>query len=564
MIIIKRIWKKADINELNPIKAILKLNKVPEKDWDLFLHGTIKDLPRINKAYKVSDFIKRVNKAIEGKEKICLYSDYDVDGMTGGSVAYLMIKELGGNPYIWTNNKQTDGYGINLGAVKKLANHPNFPGTSLIITIDNGINAIEGVRAANELGVEVIVTDHHERAKEEVAPITVDLKQGNDDYEFRELCGCGLIWKLLRELYIERGREEETHKYLDLVALGTVADLVPLLGENRIIVKEGLRVMNTCNRAIFRAFKEFLAIGSFNEELIGFQIAPCLNAKTRINGEADNCLEALTSNDYNKVSNLVLDLINTNRERKNLTKREEVMAKDLVEKNEIYKNNLLFVINNDFHGGIVGLTAGRLAKAYARPAIVGEIMENNIVRCSTRSYGDFNIFELLDSHKDKLLSYGGHKMAAGLSFDLDDFNSLKEELLNDQRVKDIKPLKEVSYLRTLKPSDISLEFVQGINSLAPFGQDFRKPLFRIFNLQVAKHEISLMGSGNEHIKIRRPELDIVGWNLKNRLEQISEPFGETSYDLIVDLSINEFKGKEKPQAMIYEDNIASDMCRIKK
>lgn len=538
------------------IKDILIYNNIDKKDWGYFLKATIKDIPRINTAYNVDKFIKRVNKAIEDKQKICLYCDYDVDGMTGGSVACLMLKELGADPFIFTNDKKKEAYGINnlsLGRLNEELGGDSKPKT-LIITIDNGISAVNGIETAKKLGFEVIVTDHHESTIELPTDIVVDLKQGKDDYEFREFCGCGLIWKLLRELYIERGIEEETHKYLDLVALGTIADLVPLVGENRVLVKEGLKVMNKLERPVFNSFRMFLGAEVITEETIGFQIAPALNAQTRINGVADKSIDALLAEDNATASSLVTELIQTNDKRKERTKKEEEIAKEKVIEEGLDKDKIIFMTDDCFSGGIVGLTAGRIASKYARPCIVGQEHTDGRVSCSARSYGDFNLFELLNKYKGEFLSFGGHKMAAGLTFRKSQFKEIKEKLLNDEQTKEFVPVKKYEYLNEVCPAILTPTFIKQINLLAPFGMGFKKPLFKISNLQVPKDSIMYMGQNNDHIKVTFQGVNIVGWSLKDKMEELNKDSVQ-SYDMLVDLSLNTFMGKTTPQATIIEDNI---------
>lgn len=538
------------------IKDILIYNNIDKKDWGYFLKATIKDIPRINTAYNVDKFIKRVNKAIEDKQKICLYCDYDVDGMTGGSVACLMLKELGADSFIFTNDKKKEAYGINNLSLKRLNEElgGNSKPKTLIITIDNGISAVNGIETAKKLGFEVIVTDHHESTVELPTDIVVDLKQGKDDYEFREFCGCGLIWKLLRELYIERGIEEETHKYLDLVALGTIADLVPLVGENRVLVKEGLKVMNKLERPVFNSFRMFLGAEVITEETIGFQIAPALNAQTRINGVADKSINALLAEDNTTASSLVTELIQTNDKRKERTKKEEEIAKEKVIEEGLDKDKIIFMTDDCFSGGIVGLTAGRIASKYARPCIVGQEHTDGRVSCSARSYGDFNLFELLNKYKDEFLSFGGHKMAAGLTFRKSQFKEIKEKLLNDEQTKEFVPVKKYEYLNEVCPAILTPTFIKQINLLAPFGMGFKKPLFKISNLQVPKDSIMYMGQNNDHIKVTFQGVNIVGWSLKEKMEEMNKGSVQ-SYDMLVDLSLNTFMGKTTPQATIIEDNI---------
>ena len=541
------------------IKDILIYNNIDKKDWGYFLKATIKDIPRINTAYNVDKFIKRVNKAIEDKQKICLYCDYDVDGMTGGSVACLMLKELGADSFIFTNDKKKEAYGINNLSLKRLNEElgGNSKPKTLIITIDNGISAVNGIETAKKLGFEVIVTDHHESTVELPTDIVVDLKQGKDDYEFREFCGCGLIWKLLRELYIERGIEEETHKYLDLVALGTIADLVPLVGENRVLVKEGLKVMNKLERPVFNSFRMFLGAEVITEETIGFQIAPALNAQTRINGVADKSIDALLAEDNATASSLVTELIQTHDKRKERTKKEEEIAKEKVIEEGLDKDKIIFMTDDCFSGGIVGLTAGRIASKYARPCIVGQEHTDGRVSCSARSYGDFNLFELLNKYKGEFLSFGGHKMAAGLTFRKSQFKEIKEKLLNDEQTKEFVPVKKYEYLNEVCPAILTPTFIKQINLLAPFGMGFKKPLFKISNLQVPKDSIMYMGQNNDHIKVTFQGVNIVGWSLKEKMEEMNKGSVQ-SYDMLVDLSLNTFMGKTTPQATIIEDNIIAN------
>ena len=556
-----RYWNRAKLNNANaPItELILDYNNIPKEEREMFLKGTLKDLPRMDKVLNADKFIERVEKAIDNKEKICFYGDYDVDGMTGSVVATLMVEELGGVSYIFTNDKKREGYGINPESLNRLQTLPEFEGTSLIITIDNGIAANDGIERAKEMGLEVIVTDHHEKTVENKAEIVVDLKQEGDDYPFRELCGCGVIWKLLRELFIRRGIGDEANKYLDLVALGTVVDMVPLLGENRIIVKEGLKVMNELKRPVFNAFHTFLAIDKFDENDLAFQIGPSLNSQTRIKGVTDTAIKALMTDDLNQASMLVLELIEVNKKRKDLLKSQEDLAFQLIEERKLYEDNVILLTDERFNSGVVGLVAGKVAKYYARPTIVGEI-RGKMAICSARTYDNFDLFSLLYRNNELFLSFGGHRAAAGFSFLQDDYEKIRKMLLEDPEVRNYTPTKNINYLKSLKPEDVTFKLIKEIDALAPYGQQFTRPLFKIENIECYKESVDFIGQNKNHVKFKDKDLTVVGWGIRNHMEKISKDPVNT-YSVIVNLSINSFRGRDSLQAIITEDNIVTNALR---
>lgn len=457
-------------------------------------------------------------KHIKEGNKIMIYGDYDADGVTSSALLYDVFKIFKAKVDFYLPDRVSEGYGLNKIAIEEIKKD----GFNLIITVDNGIRGREEVSYAKSLGLDIIITDHHAYPeKKEDLPdcLIVNSSDKSSGYPFRFLAGVGVALKLASAL-IEKSKLSDEHKELllsrslDLAVIGTVADMVPLVGENRLIVQEGLKVLNETRRVgLQELVKVTGANGNLNTFNVGFQLGPRLNAASRIN-HANSALNLLISKDKAEAEKLAQDLNDKNIERQKIT--EEVMASA---ESQIDKNNIPEIIivtdfsDNAWNEGVIGLVAGRLAEKYYRPVLVVVKTEEQIVdengqshflyKGSGRSIDELNLVEALEDNKEFLYKYGGHPMAGG-------FSILSEEkfLSFSANIKKLahKKLSGLSLLPKLKiDAEISFEdindsIVEMIEKMSPFGQNNPTPKFVTYNLKII--DIVKMGFDSQHIKIK--------------------------------------------------------------
>lgn len=476
------------------------------------LHDTRLLIDSEKACYKIIDTIK------QGKE-ITIYGDYDVDGACSTSLLYLSLKNLNANVNFWTNNRFVEGYGLNcLGLEHMLKKYPN---TSLIITCDNGIVAYEGIDKANELNVEVIVTDHHEANK--ILPnayAIVNPKRKDSEYPFKELCGTGVVFKLMLLLY-ELLNEDLDYIYdmLDIVSIATVADVVPLLGENRILVKEGIKKVKEESRYVFESLRNITQSKNISSYTFGFIYGPMINALGRLNGSQIDTIEMLISDNKEVIDEKVKELFELNEKRKSLTDIQMELAESILnKKTEIPK--VIIISHPDFHEGIVGLIAGRIKEKYYRPTIILS-EENGILKGSARSIPNFHIKNVFDELNSYLLKYGGHSMAGGLTLkkeNLQEFetniNALAGKMLTDE---DFIP--KIIIDSVLDANKIDTDLVDKLMLLEPFGEGFQKPIFGLKNFCGISHKYM----NDKHFKIKGSNISVIGWNQADRYKELKEP-----------------------------------------
>ncbi len=421
--------------------------------------------------------VGRVLKAIETHERILIYGDYDVDGTNSASMMYLFLKEIGANVEVYIPGRVTDGYGISNGGIDRAKGNQ----ITLLISVDCGITAVEQAVYARELGIEVIICDHHEPGPTlpDVYAVLDPIKPGCS-YPFKSLCGCGVGFKLIQGIAGRLGKDELPDKYLDFVALASTADIVPLIGENRTLVKLGMDIINTHPRPGIRALIETsgLRFGSISTGQIVFVLAPRINAVGRL-GSAERAVELLTCDDYPAALEFAQVMEEENRNRRKIDEETFIKAQEIVEHYFDVENDSVIVLHQDkWHPGVIGIVASRLVEKYYRPTVMMTTIDG-VAKGSARSVAGFDIYQALKRVEDKLLQFGGHKYAAGLSIDIDRvdefraaFNAVVKELLPENlRVPEIKIDSEISL------SDITSKLVRILKQFIPFGTGKYAPGF---------------------------------------------------------------------------------------
>ena len=492
------------------------------------------------------DIIKR---KIQENKKIRIIGDYDVDGIISVFILYTALKKCGANVDYEIPDRIKDGYGINENIVKVAYDE----GVDTIITCDNGISAIDQIQYAKDLGLTVIVTDHHDVPFIEEdgvrtflssqADAIINPKQIECEYKFKSICGAGVAFKLMEALYEEIGMDkEECYKLIEFVAIATVCDVVDLIDENRIFVKNGLEMLNNSKNIGINALKK--ACGLEDKEItayhLGFVIGPCLNASGRLDS-AKKGLELLLMEDDEEAKNLAQEIVDLNDARKNMTKEGVDRAINIIDSTDINNDNILVVYIPDIHESLAGIVAGRVKEKYNKPTIILTKSEEG-VKGSARSIEEYNMFEGLLACKELLDKFGGHPMAAGLSLQEDKVDELRKALNNKCELTDEDLTRKIMIDSSLPLEYLNLHLIEELNVLEPFGKGNSKPVFGVRDAKITK--AMLLGKDKNVLKLKlltnnNITIDAMIFNdLENFESKIIEKYGNEELDNLYNKSNN--------------------------
>lgn len=481
-------------NKYNISKCLAKLLKSREvEDIDMYLNGTLKDLRDPFLLKDMQKIVDRIKLAINKKEKICIYGDYDVDGITSITIMYKFLSDLGLDVIYYLPDRLQEGYGVNNEALDKIKKE----GVSLVITVDCGITAIDEVEYAKSLGLDIAITDHHECTENlPIALAIINPKQKDDNYPFKMFAGVGVAFKVLSALAISLNMESESYlKYLDIVAIGTISDIVPLLDENRIISKEGLKqVANTKNEGI-KAMLRVINFKDIDSTMVSFGMAPRINACGRM-GDASIAVKLLLEESEENAKELAEKLDSLNIKRQEVEKNIFEEAVNTIE-NEGYKQkNSIVLYNENWHNGVIGIVASRLVNIYNKPVVLFT-KENDVVRGSGRCPNGFSLYDALTESKEYLIQFGGHELAAGMSIEEENIPLFREEFekIVTQNMKDLVQVIDVDM--EIKKSDLGVQILKDINRIKPYGQANNTPLFLYKGLKI--HSIRTLKE-EKHLK----------------------------------------------------------------
>ena len=483
--------------------------------------------------------VARIYRALLSGENIAIYGDFDADGITGTALLVQGLSRLGGRVTPYIPHRLTEGYGLKIAALEKL----HQQGVSLVISVDCGITALAEVKQAKRLKLDIVITDHHTPLPElPPAVAVVNPKRADSAYPFHELTGAGVAGKLLQALLQGIGKEEQLAELFDLVALGTVADMAPLSGENRYLVKEGLKLMNTSPRLGLREIiaQAGLSPGRLDAESISWVIAPRLNAAGRL-AHAMTSYKLLMTDSPKEAQGLAVWLEETNAERQRLTAKVQAKAREQVLTQGI--SPLLIAAGSDYPVGIAGLVAGRLVEEFYRPALVIRTGEN-ISSGSGRSIPEFNIIEALTGCRRLLSHFGGHSQAAGFTLPTSNLPRLKQHLsrLAEEQLTgaDLRLQLDIDAEVTLP--ELSGDTYNAIQQLSPFGRGNPSPTFLSRRVEIV--DCRTMGNGAQHLRLKLRQggtvWDGVGFRLGGYLAEISPQL-----DIVYNLEIDRWQGKEK-------------------
>ena len=492
------------------------------------------------------DIIKR---KIQENKKIRIIGDYDVDGIISVFILYTALKKCGANVDYEIPDRIKDGYGINENIVKVAYDE----GVDTIITCDNGISAIDQIQYAKDLGLTVIVTDHHDVPFIEEdgvrtflssqADAIINPKQIECEYKFKSICGAGVAFKLMEVLYEEIGMDkEECYKLIEFIAIATVCDVVDLIDENRIFVKNGLEMLNNSKNIGINALKK--ACGLEDKEItayhLGFVIGPCLNASGRLDS-AKKGLELLLMEDDEEAKNLAQEIVDLNDARKNMTKEGVDRAINIIDSTDINNDKILVVYIPDIHESLAGIVAGRVKEKYNKPTIILTKSEEG-VKGSARSIEEYNMFEGLLACKELLDKFGGHPMAAGLSLQEDKVDELRIALNNKCELTDEDLTRKIMIDSSLPLEYLNLHLIEELNVLEPFGKGNAKPVFGKKKKKITR--AMLLGKDKNVLKLKlltnnNITIDAMIFNdLENFESKIIEKYGNEGLDNLYNKSNN--------------------------
>ncbi|OPJ57066.1 single-stranded-DNA-specific exonuclease RecJ [Alkalithermobacter paradoxus] len=517
------------------------LSDNPKKTYDPFL------LKNMDKA------VDKIKYHIEKESKIVIFGDYDVDGVTATTLLVQFLSNITNNIDYYIPNRFSEGYGLNNEAIKYIKEVMN---ADLIITVDNGVSSFNEIKYATEIGLDVIVTDHHNPPDKLPNSILINAKQKGDEYPFKELCGCGIAFKLAQALQRTLKIDKKIlNSLLDLVTLATIADMVPLVDENRTLIKYGLRFINKDTRLGLAVLRE--VVGLKEKEIdsgrIGYTIGPCFNAAGRIE-DAKLGVKLLLETDKDNALKLAKKLHELNVERQKVQEKGEEYCIELVETN--YMNYDFLVVRADnVSEGVIGIVAGRIKDLFYKPTLVVSKSSEGYLKGSGRSIKGIDIYEELKEVSDLFIGFGGHEMACGFSLEEDKLDELRERLnAKAMQIKLDNPdifIPKLDVTAKINPSELTMELINEISKLEPYGIGNPEPLFMIENIQVNKDFTKFCGNNEAHLKLSGKKENIflngIGFSLAEKYSNLE---CQDLVDVVFAPEINEYNGRVSVQMII--------------
>ncbi|MBR6688879.1 MAG: single-stranded-DNA-specific exonuclease RecJ [Clostridia bacterium] len=552
-----KIWKIKDIDsekvqeytekfKISEVAAKLLLAKdLTEDKIDEYLNPSI---DKLYDPYLLNDMdvlVDRIILAKTRKEKVAIYGDYDVDGITSITLIYTFLRDLGLDMVYYLPDRIEEGYGLNTEALKKLKDE----GVSLVITVDCGISAVSEVEYAKSIGLDVCITDHHECSDTLPKAISiVNPKRPDSTYPFNSLAGVGVTFKVLSAIVKRLGLDENEYlKYLDIAAVGTIADIVPLVGENRIITANGLEMLAKTKNEGLKALMKVARIEKVDSDNVSFGIAPRINASGRMADATVAVKMLLAENEMEAYKYAkVLDSQNTKRQ-----EVEKGIYNEAIEQIEIAgldKRKSMVIAGEKWHQGVIGIVASKLTEKYLKPVIL-LAYDGEMAKGSGRIPAGISLYDALSECSDLLTTFGGHELAAGLTLEtknIEAFREKFEQIITSMKEEDFVRVIDIDTEITKK--DITLSILEDINLLAPFGQKNKKPMFMYKNLKVTS--VSTLKE-DKHLKFRLSDgdfyVDAVFFGAGNRRDEVT--LGD-KIDVAVNISLNEFQGRKSIQFLM--------------
>ncbi|AJH01373.1 single-stranded-DNA-specific exonuclease RecJ [Clostridium beijerinckii] len=570
----KYISKKYALSELVS-RLIVNRNIISDEMIRSYINP---DFDKFHEAREMKDLEKSVDilrEKIKAQNKIRIVGDYDVDGVISIYILYSALKRCNANVDYEIPDRIKDGYGINMNIIKQAKED----GVDTILTCDNGISAIDQIKYAKELGITVIVTDHHDipfvekenNVREFIslsADAVVNPKQSECNYKFKQLCGAGVAFKLVEILYETFNIDKkECYKFIEFLAIATVCDVVDLVDENRIFVKKGLELINsTTNLGLQELIRECeLTEKTLSVYHLGFIIGPCINASGRLDS-AKRGLELLLSDDEEEAVRLAKELVKLNEDRKDMTMKGVETAVEIIEKSGMINDKVFVIYIPDIHESLAGIIAGRIKEKYNVPTLVITKAEHG-VKGSGRSIEEYNMFEELIKCKDLLEKFGGHPMAAGFSLKEENIDEFRRRLNENTILKDEDLLRKVTIDSVLPLDAINYDVINDLERLEPFGKSNSKPLFAEKNINLLR--ATILGKNRNVLKLKlktrmNKALDAIYFgDIEKFEEEVSSKYGNeelqklyngeynhVNLDLVFYPNVNEYNGNTTIQIVI--------------
>lgn len=512
-----------------------------KKEIEVFLNPTREDFhdPFLMPDMEIA--VDRIMKAIENKEKVIIYGDYDVDGITSITVLKQFLADRGLQVDEYIPNRLDEGYGLNKAAIDKIVADKY----SLMITVDCGISGIDEVDYANSLGLETIITDHHEPSDTLPKAIAVvDAKRKDNKYPFNQLAGVGVVFKLAQALSQKYNLDAKEYlKFLDIVCVGTISDIVPLVDENRVIAKLGLKLVEVTKNIGLKTLLDQIGYKKIDSSAVSFGVAPRINACGRM-GHEKEALNLFLTKDPKEALHISQGLNEYNRQRQDIEKRIYTEVLEKAEKGEKNKSAIVLADEN-WHHGVIGIVASKITDMYYKPSIL-ICFEGEEGKGSGRSVPGFDLYEALSNCSNNLGKFGGHSMAIGISVSKSNYDEFKERFLEyaeNSNIKDLVPIIKIDSEITIK--DMNIDVIKELQMLEPYGEANKMPIFMYKNLRI--DSIRALSEG-KHLKLTLKDdnlvIDAIGFNMGNLVNDYR--LGD-KIDVAGSLEINSFNGRDTVQ-----------------
>ncbi|MFT8544066.1 MAG: single-stranded-DNA-specific exonuclease RecJ [Leuconostoc falkenbergense] len=546
--VVKQLVSQLNISQLSAMIVAQKGYDSPEAAFQ-YLKPSMSTLHDPMALHDMAITIERLQEAAFGGEKIVVYGDYDMDGVTSSAIMVEALEVLGADVTAYIPNRFSDGYGPNLAAYQKLI----ADGAQLIVTVDNGVSGHEAVEYAMAQGIDVIITDHHELpTKLPNAFAIVHPRHPEGNYPFGDLSGAGVAFKVAQSLLSDGQTaadiSELPTELLDLVALGELADMVSLTDENRVLVALGLHQINQAPRPGLSAVLKN-AGQKDNEpvisETVGFKIAPRINAVGRL-GDADLSLKLLMSQDPDEATTLASEVEALNAQRQEIVEEVLGAAKQVALSDKYQQDKVIIVAGDNWHQGILGIVASRLVDMLQKPVIVLSLVDG-IYKGSGRTFGDFDLYQLMNSYRHLYETFGGHKSALGLAIKPDNLKKLIEQIRSQNNQIIVKP-EPIDVNLVLPPEAMTTEIYHDLQMMEPFGTDNPQPVFALKSPSVVS--AVTMGNAKQHIKLKlQNNVEVLGFNHPDWLPVVAQPNGHA---MVGTLGLNYFRGKKTLQLLLLD------------
>ena len=538
---------KSTYNVSDIMAKLLMSRNIQFQDIDMFLNGTIDDLYDPYDIKDMEKIVDRIDVALKKHEKVCIYGDYDVDGITSITIMYKFLTKLGLDIMYYLPDRLVEGYGINNNALDEIKSQ----GVSLIITVDCGITAIEEIEYAKKIGLDVCITDHHECTENlPDAYAIINPKRKDDNSKFKMLAGVGVAFKCLMAIAEKYNlAKEEYLKYLDIVSIGTISDIVPLVGENRIISKYGLKIMEKTKNLGLKELLKIVNYKDIDSMMVSFGMAPRINACGRM-GNASAAVKLLLEKDYQKAEKIAMELDELNQERKNVESIIYNQTLDIIKKENLEDKNSIVLYNSSWHNGVIGIVASRLVNMYYKPVIL-LTKEHGFIRGSGRCPSGFSLYDALSECKELLIQFGGHELAAGLSIDeknIEAFIEKFEEVVKNRKYTISDQIINIDSVISRK--NLNAQIIKDIRALKPYGQSNQVPIFLYKGLKVAAIRTI---KDDKHLKLVLKDdkslIDAVGFSLGIRRDEIR--IGD-KIDVVANIELNSYNTPKTIQLVIQD------------